>query len=102
MSTSLSLECVSFFSLFLSIFLPSPKKVQAQADPPSLPFLSLPFSTSFPVDFVGKAKWEAWNKVKGTSKEDAQKTYVEKLKAVSLETLFRSCEGDGEGEGEKG
>ena len=34
------------------------------------------------VDFVGKAKWEAWNKVKGSSKEDAHKAYVEKLKQV--------------------
>lgn len=35
-------------------------------------------------DLKGKYKWEAWNKRKGTSKEDAQKEYVElveKLKA---------------------
>ncbi|KAG7089438.1 hypothetical protein E1B28_011123 [Marasmius oreades] len=31
------------------------------------------------MDFTGKAKWDAWNSVKGTSKEDAQKLYVEKL-----------------------
>ncbi|KAG6373389.1 acyl-CoA-binding protein [Boletus reticuloceps] len=31
------------------------------------------------MDFVGKAKWDAWNTVKGTSKEDAQKAYVELL-----------------------
>ncbi|KIJ51432.1 hypothetical protein M422DRAFT_158044 [Sphaerobolus stellatus SS14] len=31
------------------------------------------------LDFVGKAKWDAWNAIKGTSKEDAQKAYVEKL-----------------------
>ncbi|KAJ7227410.1 acyl-CoA-binding protein [Mycena pura] len=30
-------------------------------------------------DFVGKAKWDAWDKVKGTSKEDACKKYVERL-----------------------
>ncbi|KAG6330208.1 hypothetical protein ID866_8880 [Astraeus odoratus] len=30
-------------------------------------------------DFVGKAKWDAHNSVKGTSKEDAQKKYVELL-----------------------
>lgn len=35
-------------------------------------------------DLKGKYKWEAWNKRKGLSKEDAQKEYielVEKLKA---------------------
>lgn len=35
-------------------------------------------------DLKGKYKWEAWNKNKGMSKEDAQKEYVElveKLKA---------------------
>jgi len=31
------------------------------------------------LDFVGKAKWDAWKSVEGTSKEDAQKLYVEKL-----------------------
>ncbi|KAL7413231.1 acyl CoA binding protein-domain-containing protein [Mrakia frigida] len=49
-------------------------------------------------DFVGKAKWEAWNKVKGTSKEDAQKTYVEKLKAVSPRCPFSSSKKEGDGE----
>lgn len=29
------------------------------------------------LDFKGKAKWEAWNARKGTSKEDAQKAYIE-------------------------
>jgi diazepam-binding inhibitor (GABA receptor modulating acyl-CoA-binding protein) len=29
------------------------------------------------LDFKGKAKWEAWNKVKGKSKEQAQAEYVE-------------------------
>ena len=28
------------------------------------------------LDFQGKAKWEAWNKLKGKSKEDAQNEYV--------------------------
>ncbi|KAI0789848.1 acyl-CoA-binding protein [Abortiporus biennis] len=37
------------------------------------------------LDFVGKAKWDAWNSVKGTSTEEAQKLYVEKL----LEILKR-------------
>jgi len=30
-------------------------------------------------DFASKAKWDAWEKVKGTSKEDACKKYVERL-----------------------
>lgn len=29
------------------------------------------------LDLKGKAKWEAWNKLKGKSKETAQKEYVE-------------------------
>ncbi|EKM78085.1 hypothetical protein AGABI1DRAFT_114914 [Agaricus bisporus var. burnettii JB137-S8] len=31
------------------------------------------------LDFTGKAKWDAWNEIKGKSKEDAMKEYVEKL-----------------------
>ncbi|CAE6353356.1 unnamed protein product [Rhizoctonia solani] len=31
------------------------------------------------LDFTGKAKWDAWNSVKGTPKEDAQKEYVDRL-----------------------
>jgi len=31
------------------------------------------------LDFAGKAKWDAWDKVKGTSKEDACKNYVKRL-----------------------
>jgi diazepam-binding inhibitor (GABA receptor modulating acyl-CoA-binding protein) len=27
-------------------------------------------------DFTGKAKWAAWESVKGTSKEDAQTAYI--------------------------
>lgn len=34
-------------------------------------------------DFKGKYKWDAWNKLKGTSQEDAQKQYVELLEGVS-------------------
>lgn len=34
------------------------------------------------LDFVGKAKWDAWKSVEGTSKEDAQKAYVEALLKV--------------------
>ncbi|KAG8893358.1 hypothetical protein FRC00_010650 [Tulasnella sp. 408] len=33
------------------------------------------------LDFTGKAKWDAWNGVKGTSKEDAENKYVETLVA---------------------
>lgn len=36
------------------------------------------------LDFKGKAKWEAWTKLKGLSKEDAEKKYialVDELKA---------------------
>jgi acyl-CoA-binding protein len=29
------------------------------------------------LDFKGKAKWEAWNKLKGKSKEQAQTEYIE-------------------------
>jgi acyl-CoA-binding protein len=35
-------------------------------------------------DFKGKYKWDAWNKLKGTSKEDAQKQYVDLLEGVSV------------------
>ncbi|KAI0925532.1 hypothetical protein AcV5_008245 [Taiwanofungus camphoratus] len=31
------------------------------------------------LDFVGKAKWDAWKSVEGTSKEEARSKYVEKL-----------------------
>ncbi|KAJ7928785.1 acyl-CoA-binding protein [Mycena leptocephala] len=34
------------------------------------------------LDFVGKAKWDAWKGVEGTSKEDCYKKYVEKLLAL--------------------
>jgi diazepam-binding inhibitor (GABA receptor modulating acyl-CoA-binding protein) len=33
-------------------------------------------------DFKGKAKWEAWMKVKGTSKEQAQKEFVKLVKKI--------------------
>ena len=32
------------------------------------------------LNLKGKAKWDAWNSVKGTSKEDAQAAYVELVK----------------------
>ncbi|KAI0701892.1 acyl-CoA-binding protein [Cerioporus squamosus] len=31
------------------------------------------------LDFVGKAKWDAWKSVEGTSTEEAYQKYVEKL-----------------------
>jgi len=31
------------------------------------------------LDFVGKAKWDAWKSVEGVSKEEARTKYVEKL-----------------------
>ncbi|KAF8525957.1 Acbp from Moniliophthora Perniciosa [Hysterangium stoloniferum] len=34
------------------------------------------------MDFVGKAKWDAWNGIKGKSKDDAMKEYVERLLEV--------------------
>lgn len=34
------------------------------------------------LDFKGKAKWEAWNKHKGTSNEDAMKKYIKKVKKL--------------------
>ncbi|KAJ7455226.1 acyl-CoA-binding protein [Mycena galericulata] len=34
------------------------------------------------LDFVGKAKWDAWKGVEGTSKEEAWSKYVEKLLEV--------------------
>jgi len=36
------------------------------------------------MDFKGKAKWDAWNGRKGTSKEDAETAYIAKV--VQLES----------------
>ncbi|KAI8826852.1 acyl-CoA-binding protein [Fimicolochytrium jonesii] len=33
-------------------------------------------------DLQGKAKWDAWTKLKGTSKEDAQKQYIALVKSL--------------------
>jgi diazepam-binding inhibitor (GABA receptor modulator, acyl-CoA-binding protein) len=33
-------------------------------------------------DMVGRAKWDAWNKVKGTSKADAMQQYVDLIKSL--------------------
>jgi acyl-CoA-binding protein len=34
-------------------------------------------------DMVGRAKWDAWNGVKGTSKEDAMQQYVDLIQSLS-------------------
>ncbi|KAJ7170900.1 acyl-CoA-binding protein [Mycena crocata] len=48
------------------------------------------------LDFTGKAKWDAWTGVKGTSKEEAWAKYVEKLlevlKAAGDETHIAEIE----------
>ncbi|QSP95376.1 acyl-CoA-binding protein [Marinobacter salinisoli] len=34
------------------------------------------------MDFVGRAKYDAWEKLKGLSKEDAMQQYIDKLNAL--------------------
>lgn len=34
-------------------------------------------------DMVGRAKWDAWNGVKGTSKDDAMQQYVDLIESLS-------------------
>jgi len=34
-------------------------------------------------DMVGRAKWDAWNALKGTSSEDAKQQYVDLIKSLS-------------------
>jgi acyl-CoA-binding protein len=34
------------------------------------------------MDFVGKAKWDAWKKVEGTSRDDAKRAYIEHFRMV--------------------
>eukprot|EP00040_Diaphanoeca_grandis_P038226 m.256060 g.256060 ORF g.256060 m.256060 type:complete len:100 (+) comp34033_c0_seq1:93-392(+) len=36
-------------------------------------------SQPYSIQFEARAKWDAWNSVKGMSKEDAQKAYVAQL-----------------------
>lgn len=36
------------------------------------------------MDFVGKAKWDAWKKVEGTSKDDAKRAYIEHFRMARL------------------
>ncbi|MFO8141235.1 MAG: acyl-CoA-binding protein [Marinobacter sp.] len=34
------------------------------------------------MDFVGRAKYDAWEKLKGTSRDDAMQTYIDKLESL--------------------
>ena len=34
-------------------------------------------------DMVGRAKWDAWNGLKGTSQDDAMQQYVDLIKSLS-------------------
>ena len=34
-------------------------------------------------DMVGRAKWDAWNGLKGTSRDDAMQQYVDLIKSLS-------------------
>ena len=34
-------------------------------------------------DMVGRAKWDAWNACKGTSKEDAMQQYIDLIASLS-------------------
>lgn len=34
-------------------------------------------------DMVGRAKWEAWNNLKGTSSEDAMQQYIDLIESLS-------------------
>ena len=34
-------------------------------------------------DMVGRAKWDAWNSLKGTSSEDAKQQYVDLIQSLS-------------------
>lgn len=34
-------------------------------------------------DMVGRAKWDAWSKLKGTSSDDAMQQYVDLIKSLS-------------------
>jgi acyl-CoA-binding protein len=34
-------------------------------------------------DMVGRAKWDAWNSIKGTSREDAMQQYVDLIGSLS-------------------
>ncbi|XP_071960063.1 acyl-CoA-binding protein-like [Antedon mediterranea] len=34
------------------------------------------------IDFTGKAKWDAWNALKGKSKEEAETEYIQKVEEL--------------------
>ena len=34
-------------------------------------------------DMVGRAKWDAWNKIKGTSEKDAMQQYIDLIESLS-------------------
>jgi diazepam-binding inhibitor (GABA receptor modulating acyl-CoA-binding protein) len=34
-------------------------------------------------DMVGRAKWDAWNSLKGTSQDDAQQQYIDLIASLS-------------------
>ena len=34
-------------------------------------------------DMVGRAKWDAWNKLKGTSDKDAMQQYIDLIESLS-------------------
>ena len=34
-------------------------------------------------DMVGRAKWDAWNNLKGTSQDDAMQQYIDLIKSLS-------------------
>ena len=34
-------------------------------------------------DMVGRAKWDAWNALKGTSQDDAKRQYVDLIQSLS-------------------
>ena len=34
-------------------------------------------------DMVGRAKWDAWNKLKGTSGDDAKQQYIDLIQSLS-------------------
>ena len=42
-------------------------------------------SQPYAINFVARAKWDAWNKVKGLSKEDAMQQYVDLLSQMAPE-----------------
>jgi len=42
------------------------------------------------IDFAGKAKWDAWNGRKGTSKEDADALYIKEVQGL-VEKYGMAC-----------